>query len=90
MKVKLEPDLQLVITPENYVEQLALSLWAARNKEGTGLLIESFIETKKIGCPSCQYGLCSDGRGGYIPCTVCGNTVQPTVLPEYNFIKDAQ
>ncbi len=28
-------------------------------------------------CPSCESGLCPDGNGGYIPCTICGNTVQP-------------
>ena len=30
-----------------------------------------------LGCPSCSLGLCPDGNGGYVPCTICGNTVQP-------------
>ena len=30
-----------------------------------------------LGCPSCSLGLCPDGNGGFIPCTICGNTVQP-------------
>ena len=29
------------------------------------------------GCTSCSLGLCPDGNGGYVPCTICGNTVQP-------------
>lgn len=30
-----------------------------------------------LGCASCRYGLCPDDKGGYIPCTICGNTAQP-------------
>jgi len=33
------------------------------------------------GCPSCSLGLCPDGNGGFIPCTICGNTVQPKTAP---------
>ncbi len=32
-------------------------------------------------CPSCSLGLCPDGNGGFIPCTICGNTVQPEIAP---------
>jgi len=28
-------------------------------------------------CPSCRSGLCPDDKGGYIPCTICGNTINP-------------
>jgi len=27
---------------------------------------------EKDYCPSCELGLCPDGRGGFIPCTICG------------------
>ena len=33
------------------------------------------------GCPSCERGLCPNGSGGFIPCTICGNTGQPKDAP---------
>ena len=40
MKVRLEENLQLVITPESYVESVALSTWIEKNR--LGLLVEAF------------------------------------------------
>ena len=42
MKVRLEKDLQLVITPESYVESVALSAWIEKNR--LGLLVEAFFD----------------------------------------------
>ena len=44
MKVRLEEDLQLVITPESYVEQVALSKWADTVKGECALLVEAYAQ----------------------------------------------
>lgn len=82
MKVRLAEVLQLIVTPENYVEHVALAKWAETHQGAGGLLVESYAEhcvqaDEVLGCTSCRSGLCPDGKGGYVPCTICGNTVQP-------------
>ena len=43
MRVRLDEPLLLVITPETYIEQIALSVWVEQNAlECSGLLIESY------------------------------------------------
>ena len=44
MKVRMEENLQLIISPESYVEQVALSKWADTVKGECGLLIESYAQ----------------------------------------------
>lgn len=46
MKVRMEEGLQLIITPESYVEQIALSKWVETIKGECGLLIESYAQHK--------------------------------------------
>ncbi len=49
MKVRLEEGLQLVITPESYVEQVALSKWADTVKGECALLVEEYTKQKRAG-----------------------------------------
>lgn len=35
-------------------------------------LQQSFAVDETATCPSCEKGLCPDGKGGFIPCTICG------------------
>ena len=44
MKVRLEEGLQLVITPESYVEQVALSKWADTVEGKCALLVEAYAQ----------------------------------------------
>lgn len=45
MKIRLEKELLLVITPESYVEYVALLAWSEKNDvSGGGLLIEAYTE----------------------------------------------
>jgi len=45
MKIRLEKEMMLVITPESYVEQIALQAWYEKNDvSGGGLLIEAYAE----------------------------------------------
>ena len=44
MKVRLAEGLQLIITPENYVEQVALSKWDETHQGAGGLLVEAYSE----------------------------------------------
>lgn len=47
MKVRLVEDLQLIVTPENYVEQVALSKWAETHQGAGGLLVEAYAQQKR-------------------------------------------
>lgn len=54
MKVKLVDKMVLVITPESYVEHVALKAWVDHHKiAGSGLLIEAYsVENNKLTyCP---------------------------------------
>lgn len=44
MKVRLVEGLQLIITPENYVENVALEKWVETHKGAGGLLIEVYAK----------------------------------------------
>lgn len=44
MKVRLVEGLQLIITPENYVEHVALAKWAETHQSAGGLLVEAYAE----------------------------------------------
>jgi len=45
MKIRLEKEMLLVVTPESYVEQVALQAWSEGNDvSGGGLLIEAYAE----------------------------------------------
>jgi hypothetical protein len=48
MRVRLNKDYSLIVTPETEVEQIALSSWISKNEEGLrglgGLLIEALPE----------------------------------------------
>ena len=45
MKIRLEKEMLLVVTPESYVEQVALQAWSEKNDvSGGGLLIEAYAE----------------------------------------------
>jgi hypothetical protein len=48
MKVRLEPDLQLIITPESYVEQVALLAWLEKfSAKKTTVLVEAFEKAEE-------------------------------------------
>ena len=45
MKIRLEKEITLIVTPESYVEQVALQAWSEKNDvSGGGLLIEAYAE----------------------------------------------
>ena len=44
MKIRMEEGLLLVVTPESYVEQVALAKWAETHQGEGDLLIESYAQ----------------------------------------------
>ena len=66
MKIRLKKEMLLVVTPESYVEQIALQAWSKKNDvSGGGLLIEAYAElplerntpipAASSVCPSCGH-----------------------------------
>ena len=60
MKIHMEEGLQLIITPESYVEQVALSKWIETYQGTGGFLIESYAQHRvqaDAGCALCGKGI---------------------------------
>lgn len=76
MKVRLEEGLQLVITPESYVEQVALSKWADTVKGECALLVEAYAQQPLAApdvCKSCGTHFIASGEvKPWEFCPVCG------------------
>lgn len=71
MKVRLAEGLQLVITPESYVEQVALSKWADTVKGECALLVEAYAQQNAhltgLHCPAC-----TSRNEEIVTCARCG------------------
>lgn len=52
MQVRLEENMQLVITPESYVEHVALMAWCKNKKSLQRILIEAYTKPEHV--PSCK------------------------------------
>lgn len=76
MKVRLEEGLQLIITPENYIEQVALNVWSREcltpDSSLSGLLIESYYQAGK--CHVCKGDTGAYLNGHWTDCIACSAT----------------
>jgi hypothetical protein len=71
MKIRLAKDLQLIVTPESYVEQLALAAWSEK-KGNQSLLIENYHDRQVPIVPPMMYWQHDEtGR-------VCRSVLQPS------------
>lgn len=52
MRIRLDPQ-GLIITPDNYVEQIALQAWSQKQDNTTGILIEAFKDSSLERCEEC-------------------------------------
>lgn len=83
-KMTYKPGDTIVIKVKRHMSKEAFAHLDASLREAfpgvKGIVLEEDLDIaaviEYIGCPSCRDGLCPDDKGGYIPCTICGNTVQ--------------
>lgn len=74
MKIRMEEGLLLIVTPESYVEHVALAKWAETHQGEGDLLIEAYAQQPRAldECPDCVgYGVVGVKCE---PCKKCGGT----------------
>ena len=76
--IKLPNGLYAMICNGRMVIMEKINVYGAGYNPIVSLSFDDFEILKKLaisegkGCRSCMLGLCPDGNGGFIPCTICG------------------